>query len=127
MSALSAFTTQLIKFFEELRNTFPESRELKMGIEAVSNAKKVNPRLILELFDSYVYRDLSECIYNKDMDTFRSKIKAKLQISNNEFLSSVSIIEGQWNSLSISNRETIWKYLRVLCILCEKALTAGGV
>jgi len=39
MSALGAFNNQLIRFFQELRDTFPEERDIKMALEAIEGAK----------------------------------------------------------------------------------------
>ena len=47
MSSLTAFTAQLVNFFDELCNTFPEERDIKMANEAIKGARKINPRLIL--------------------------------------------------------------------------------
>ena len=57
MSALGAFNTQLIRFFEELVETYPEERDIKLGLEAIQGAKKINPKLILDLFYEHVYKD----------------------------------------------------------------------
>lgn len=121
MSVLSAFVTQLARFLEDLSITFPESRELKMGIEAIEHARKINPRLILDMFVIYIYSDMRESINNKDIVSFRQKIELKLQTKNNEILSSIGVFQRQWDTLSHTNKESIWKYLKVLCILCEKA------
>ena len=62
MSALTAFTVQLLNFFEELCNTFPEEKDIKMATEAIKGAKKINPRLILDLFTEHVYNDLASAV-----------------------------------------------------------------
>lgn len=124
MSTLSAFVTHLINFLNELHDTFPESKEIRMGIDAVSSAKKINPRLIVDVFNVHINVPLSESIYNKNIEEFRNKITESLKVNNNEFLSSVKIFEERWHELSVNNRETIWKYLKVLCVLCEKIVHA---
>ena len=40
---LGAFCNQLIRFFEELSETFPEEREIRMGLETIQGAKKLTP------------------------------------------------------------------------------------
>ena len=39
----------------------------------------------------------------------------------NELMSTLMIFDRHWPSLSDNNRNVIWEYLRVLCLLCEKA------
>ena len=71
MSALGAFVTQLVNFFDELCNTFPEERDIKMATEAVKGAKKINPRLILDLFTEHVYNDLATAVAKRDVVQIR--------------------------------------------------------
>jgi hypothetical protein len=121
MSLLTAFTTQLVNFFEELVNTFPEEKEIKMALEAVKLAKKANPRLIHDLFYEHVYKDLNQAIAKRDIQYIRSVAQAKIAVQFNEMLSALSIFDKHWDSMGEQNQEVIWQYLKVLTVLCEKA------
>jgi hypothetical protein len=121
MSALNAFNTQLVNFFEELCNTFPEERDIKMGTEAVKGARKINPRLLLDLFINHVYTELATSVANRDISTIRQVAQRKISTQFNEIISALSIFDKHWDTMGTSNQEVIWKYLKVLCILCEKA------
>jgi hypothetical protein len=124
MSALSAFTTQLVNFFDELCNTFPEERDIKMATEAVKGAKKINPRLILDLFVDHVYNDLAPAVANRDVVHIRQVAQQKISTQFNEMISALAIFDKHWDSMGTANQEVIWKYLKVLCVLCEKAKAA---
>jgi hypothetical protein len=121
MSALNASNTQLVNFFEELCNTFPEERDIKMGTEAVKGARKINPRLLLDLFINHVYTELATSVANRDISTIRQVAQRKISTQFNEIISALSIFDKHWDTMGTSNQEVIWKYLKVLCILCEKA------
>ena len=121
MSMLSAFTTQLVNFFEDLSSTFPEERDIKLALEAVKGAKKVNPRLLLDLYYDHVYKDLSNAIANRDIVTIRAVAQHKLSSQFNEMISALAIFDKHWDTMGTSNQESIWKYLTVLSLLCEKA------
>lgn len=121
MSALNAFNTQLVNFFEELCNTFPEERDIKMATEAVKGARKINPRLVLDLFINHVYTELATPVANRDITTIRQVAQRKISTQFNEIISALSIFDKHWDTMGTSNQEVIWKYLKVLCILCEKA------
>jgi hypothetical protein len=121
MSALSAFTTQLVNFFEELVNTFPEERDIKLALEAVKGAKKINPRLILDLYYDHVHKDLSEAIAKHDVVLIRNAAQVKISTQFNEMISALAIFDRHWDSMGVQNQEVIWKYLHVLSMLCEKA------
>ena len=59
---MGAFNTQLIRFFEQLSETYPEERDIKLSLEAIRGAKMINPKLILDLFYEHVYKDLKDLI-----------------------------------------------------------------
>ena len=121
MSALSAFTAQLVKFFEELCDTFPEEKDIKMATEAIKGAKKINPRLILDLFTEHVYNDLGPAVLKRDVDHIREVAQKKISTQFNEMISALAIFDKHWDTMGPSNQEVIWQYLKVLCILSEKA------
>jgi hypothetical protein len=121
MSSLTAFTTQLVNFFDELCNTFPEEKDIKMATEAIKGAKKINPRLILDLFTEHVYKDLAPAVAKRDVVEIRQVAQKKIATQFNEMISALAIFDKHWDSMGTSNQEVIWQYLKVLCILCEKA------
>lgn len=122
MSFLSAFTTQMVNFFEELSATIPEERDIKMACEAVKGAKRINPRLLLDLFYEHFYVPLGDIIERRDvaaivMYAHTTMASGKFQ---NELMPALNIFDKHWGTLSEGTHEAIWKYLKVLCVLCEK-------
>jgi len=124
MSALGAFNNQLIRFFQELRDTFPEERDLRGALEAIEGAKKINPKLILDLFYDYVYVGLHEAIAREDEVVVVEFAKSKISASFNEMSPALMIFDKHWPTMTDANRKAIWQYLKVLCALCEKARLA---
>ena len=124
MSALGAFNNQLIRFFQELRDTFPEERDIKGALEAIEGAKKINPKLILDLFYDYVYLGLHEAIAREDEVVVVEFAKSKISASFNEMSPALMIFDKHWPTMADANRKAIWQYLKVLCALCEKARLA---
>lgn len=125
MSILGAFTTQLVNFFDELCTTFPEEREIKMATEAIKGAKKINPRLMLDLFIDHVYTDCSEAIVKRDVLAIRQIAQKKISTQFNEMISALSIFDKYWDTMGAANQEVIWQYMTVLCRLAEKAKSSG--
>ena len=124
MSALGAFNNQLLRFFQELRDTYPEERDIKMALEAIEGAKKINPKLILDLFYEYVHKDLSDAIGREDDVVVINFAKSKINAQFNEMSPALLIFDKHWPTMADPNRKAIWNYLKVLCILCEKARAA---
>jgi hypothetical protein len=121
MSLLGAFNNQLIRFFQELRDTYPEERDIKLALEGIEGAKKINPKMILDLFWEYVYRDLHDAINNEDETFVINFAKSKISSQFNEMSPALLIFDKHWPTMSDENQKAIWNYLKVLCVLCEKA------
>ena len=124
MTTLGAFNTQLIRFFKELSDTYPEERDIKLAVEAIEGAKKINPKMILDLFKDYVYDDLNEPIQREDEEYVLEYAKKKINSNFNEMSPALIIFDKHWATMTEQNQKAIWNYLKVLCILCKKALDA---
>ncbi len=92
-----------------------------MATEAIKGAKKINPRLILDLFLDHVYTDLAPAIQQRDILLIRQVAQRKISTQFNEMISALAIFDKHWDSMGTANQEIIWQYLKVLCILSEKA------
>ncbi len=121
MTTLGAFNNQLLRFFEELVESYPEEKEIRYGLEALQGAKKINPKLILDLFYEHVYLPAHEAIEADDDNAVIAYAKSKIQNQFNEMSSALVIFDRHWDTMTDNNRSAIWKYLKVLCVLCAKA------
>ena len=122
MSAFTgAFCNQLIRFFEELQNTFPEEKSISMGLEAIKAGKKSNPRLVLDMFYEHLYKPANDLIVNRKDEELRTLAKSVLSSQFNELMPALMIFDKHWPQMTQTNRDVIWQYLEVLCKLCEKA------
>ena len=123
-SILGTFNTQLIRFFEDLSLTFPEERDIKSALEMIKFAKMSNPKLVLDMFHEHIYKDLNEAIVREDSDFIIEYAHQKIKNQFNEISPSLTIFDKYWDILSDNNKKTIWTYLKLLCILCEKGKAA---
>jgi hypothetical protein len=121
MSVLNIFCTQLVAFFEELSATIPEEREIKSALEAIKGAKKINPRLILDLFYENIYKGFYDVIQERNLEELVRRGRLIIATQYNEISPAITIFDKHWVSLSESTREAVWKYMLVLCKLAEKA------
>ena len=121
MTALGAFNTQLIRFFKELSETYPEERDIRLAVEGIEGAKKINPKLILDMFYDYVYLSLNDAIRREDEEYVLEFAKKKSGEQFNEMGPALLIFDKHWANMTQENQKAIWNYLKVLCILCEKA------
>jgi hypothetical protein len=119
MSQLSAFCIQLIRFFEELQQSFPEEKGISMALEAVRAGKKSNPRLMLDIFYDNIYLKANDLIVNRKEDEIRDLARNVLSQKYNEMMPALMIFDKYWPTITADNKDIIWKYLFVLCKLCE--------
>lgn len=122
-SPLTQFCNLLVRFFEELIETFPEERDIKLGLETIQSARKINPRLISDMFYEHVAKDLRECIAKEQEDQIITYARSKISTQFNEILPALAIFEKHWATLSDQNRTSIWKYLKALVALNDRART----
>jgi hypothetical protein len=120
-SPLTTFGNMLVRFFEELRDTFPEEKEIKAALETIQNAKKINPRLILDMFYEHIAIPLREAIANENFEEVVTYARQKINVQFNEILPAIAIFDRHWGTLADANRQAIWKYLKVLIVLGDKA------
>jgi hypothetical protein len=120
MSLLGAFCNQLIRFFEELANSFPEEKGIAMALEAIQAGKKSNPRLMLDVFYENIYVPANDLIVNKKEQEIRDLARNVLSNKYNEMMPALMIFDKYWPGMTESNKDVIWQYLVVLCKLCEK-------
>ena len=120
-SPLGIFNNQLIKFFEDLSESFPEERDIKSALELIRLAKLSNPRIIQTLFYEHVYKSLDEPIKREDSDYVVEYAKSKIENQFNEISPALLIFQKYWTTISDNSKKSIWSYLKVLCILCERA------
>ena len=120
-SALTAFCNNLVRFFEELKETFPEERDIKLALETIISARRINPRLVLDMFTEHVSKPLREPIAKEDEQAIIAYGRAVISTQFNEILPAIAIFDKHWATLSDSNRKSIWNYLKVLVALSDKA------
>jgi len=64
---------------------------------------------------------MSEAIKREDEDVVINYAKTIISSQFNEMSVALVMFDKHWPSLSDTNRKNIWSYLKVLCVLCEKA------
>ena len=121
VTPLGLFVDKMIAFFRDLHETYSEEKEIKSALSSIEAAKKVNPRLIHDLFSEHVYKPLRDEIMAEDVDKIVAYTKIAIQTQFNEIYPALTIFEKYWGEMSDSNRSAIWKHLKVLVLLCEKA------
>jgi len=119
-TVLGAFNNQLIRFFEDLSESFPEERDIKSALEMIRFAKASSPKIILELYYEHVYKGIHEAVKNEDSNYIIQYANEKIEKDFNEISPALSIFNKHWHTMSDGNKKSIWNYLKVLNALIEK-------
>ena len=117
---LGMFNNRLVDFFEDLAATFPEERDIKMGLEAIKGAKKINPRLVLDMFVEYIKNPLQTFILAEDEEKIISYARQIISEKFNEISPAIMIFDKYWGSMSEQNQRAVWNHLKVLVLLADK-------
>lgn len=118
---LGVFNSKLISFFEDLQETFPEEKDIRTSLEALRGAKKINPKLLLDIFYEQVTQPLRDQILAQDEEKVITYARTAIQSQFNEISVALMIFDKHWPTMSEHNKEAIWKYMKVLVLLSEKA------
>ena len=116
------FNEKAIEFLKDLIESFPELgtdfQRVKTGLIALSS---VNPKSPQQIFHNYVLSKYKDAIMNKDEAVFLHETNFDIYSTRKEhWLEFIDHIKGIWQTLDANNKETIWKYFRVLVVLSDK-------
>jgi hypothetical protein len=96
------------EFLNELCETFPEEKKIKVYYNSFKTMKKVNSRQILEQFMKEASKH-SDKIVNRDESYFLNSEAA--------FLKEINIQKWWTDDLSNGTKDAIWQYLNTLYVL----------
>jgi hypothetical protein len=120
MSALSAFNNQLVNFFDDMADTYPEEKDIKGAADALKALKKINPKMIHSTFMDVVYKEFKEPIMKMDEDYLVRRAHEILQSKEYDMAYAFWIFDKHWKTMTEANKKHVWDYCRALIILSEK-------
>jgi hypothetical protein len=107
MASVQAFNSVMEEFLNELKETFPEEKKLKLYYNSFTTMKKANPRKILEIFMSNASK-YNTLITNKDESLFDGE---------REIIPDVDLSKVWTSDLDKETKDAIWQYLNTLYVL----------
>jgi len=108
MASYQAFNSMMEEFLNELVQTFPEEKALKIEVTKFQALRKANSKKVVEGFMHAIGP------YQNDIQQKNDK----LMTSNNiEFLKKINIKRWWTKDLSENTKDAIWSYLQTLIML----------
>jgi hypothetical protein len=120
MSVLGVFCNQLLAFFEDMSETYPEEKDIAMAASALKLLKQVNPRLIHTVFMNAVDKELAENVLNENEVYVIEKAKEILSSKYSEIAYAFWIFDKHWLTMTETNKQHVWDYFKTIVILAQK-------
>jgi hypothetical protein len=120
MTALNAFCNQLIAFFEDLSETYPEEKDIATAAQALKLVKQANPRLMYNVFMKNIYTEFSRHILEEDDEYIIGRAKDILSAKHSHIKYAFLIFDKHWSTMSETNKQYVWKYTKSLVLLAER-------
>jgi len=120
MTALNAFCNQLIAFFEDLSETYPEEKDIASAAQALKLIKQANPRLIHTVFMKNVYTEFSQHILDEDEEYVIGRAKEIMRTTDSHIKYAFLIFDKHWSTMSETNKQYVWKYIKSLVLLAAR-------
>ena len=125
MSALGAFCTQLVAFFEDLTETYPEEKDIGVATSALKLMKQANPRMIHTFFMENVYQEFATKILEEDEDYILKRAHEILNSQYAEINYAFWIFDKHWSTMTEANKQHVWDYMKALILLAKKVPPTG--
>jgi hypothetical protein len=123
MDYLSKFNDTFQEFSQDILRVFPGDDEFRMYNAAISAALMLNPDIILDVFHRRVIVPFGDRIIAKDESFFLNHSYEDVKGNHEDADAIIEKVKSYWEKLSEENRETVWKYFRVLVHLGRKIRT----
>jgi len=119
---LTAFNNHIIDFFNDVLIIFPEDNDLKVAQVSLIAVRKMNPKLIIATWNTYISSKYASEIAAGNIDFFINKnYKNDLIDSNNSstILEKIDTLREPIRQLSTDNLKKTIKYIQNLSKLCN--------
>ncbi len=117
---LAAFCNQLVAFFEDLVDTYPEEKDIALASQAIKMMKMANPRRLHSVFMEIITDDFFSRIMNEDEQYLIQNAKALLDTEYKDLAFAFWIFDKHWSSMTEVNKDHVWKYLKSIAILARR-------
>jgi hypothetical protein len=120
MSVLGAFCNQLLAFFEDMSETYPEEKDIGMAASALKLLKQANPRLIHTVFMNAVDQELIDHVMVEDELYVIEKAREILNSKYSEIAYAFWIFDKHWGTMTETNKRHVWDYFKTIVLLAQK-------
>tara|TARA_Y100000768_G_scaffold388081_1_gene382019 strand:+ start:2233 stop:2622 length:390 start_codon:yes stop_codon:yes gene_type:complete len=119
---LKAFNDHFFEFIDDILKVFPDDTDLEATKLAFVNFRKMNPKLIIISFKTYVVDKYRTEIQNGDLNFFINKNYSE-DVGNNKnnelILKKIDVLREPIRQMGKENQDKSFKYISNLSKLCD--------
>ena len=119
---LKAFNEHFIHFVMDIHKVFPEDNDILYSLNALKEIRKINPRLIMLIFNDYVAKNYRDEILSGNIDFFLDKDYSsdmKNMKNANSIVEKINNLREPIRKMNNDNKSKTLKYLQNLIKLCD--------
>ena len=120
MDYVEKFNSIFNELIDDLIRLYPDDTDFYMYKTALSAVHMIDSQKVCRGFRNHVALAYGDMIQMKN-DAFFTAHTMTLKIDNESVIHFMSKLHDLWCDIQTSDKEVIWKYLRVLVILSKKA------
>lgn len=117
---LATFCTQLVSFFEDLAETYPEEKDIGMASQALKLMKQANPRMIHTFFMEKVHKEFAQPILDENEEYVLKRAHEILNSDYAEINYAFWIFDKHWGTMTETNKQHVWDYMKSLILLARR-------
>ena len=123
MNYIKKFNDTMCEFMADLITIIPNDANLHLYKAFIVSAIMLDEELVIRGFYNRIYKVYGEHIFAKNEAFFLDHdyceiVSLHKQNKNIEHI--VFSIKTYWKHISDTNREIVWKYFKILCLLSQK-------
>lgn len=117
---LQKFNTTFLEFADDIIKVVPHDGEFRMYSMAMRAAIMINERIIHDNFYAHVTVPYGDRILARDSSFFLTHDYQDVKGEHQEAEAIIDKVKTYWADLKEDDRDTIWKYFRVMVLLSRK-------
>jgi hypothetical protein len=119
---LSAFNNHFTEFVEDIQRVFPDNSDIATLLSAITKVRKVNPKLIIKVFNEHVIGSYDTQIKAGDINFFINNDYKKDLVdvgSSNMILEKIDLLRQPIREMDKDEQTKVMKYIQNLSKLCN--------
>jgi hypothetical protein len=120
MDYLEKFNQTFQEFLADFSKTFPNDTQLSMYQLGLRGVFLADPNIVQTVFHDSVCVPYADKILAKDEAFFLENSYSEIQANVSNALDVIDKVKSYWSQLDTTNKDVVWKYLKVLVHLDRK-------